>query len=377
MIKQNKSLFKNRKKGMVIVAVVLLMGVFLLSSIESKPDAVIESKARTVKTVTAKVGEISSELTVNGFSNETYTDLGYNQIQGKVEEICVKVGDRVSQGEVLFKIDQTQNIVQMELQRTELQLKITELEILLRQTGRQKNKFEVLFRGGAIAESELRTVLDEEERINNQKEQLQNQIGQLTDKIGELKKLGNVIATVDGVVTKIEMKIGSYLTEKNYIRLEKIEEPEITINVTESNLPYFEVGKTVKIVIPSKNSTYSGVVKERLPGGGTAMLYPVKISVKTTERLDGGLSVKIISKTYQNSEAILVPCQSVIKFNGESFLYVVESDKIARKRLVTVGISEAGIQEILMGVIQGEKVITSGNLNISDNEEVLVVQDEL
>ena len=55
---------------------------------------------------------------------------------------------------------------------------------------------------------------------------------------------------------------------------------------------------------------------------------------------------------------------------------VVGKDNLARERKVTVGVREGNRVQILGGVTEGEKVITSGGLGLDDKAKVTIKSEE-
>lgn len=352
--------------GALAIVFAMVGGIF--DSGKANDEVVVNKKK--VETVKVNVGGIKQFLTVVGYTQDGYVDVGYTGIQGKVQKIYVKPNSVVSKGDRLFKIDSTGSVAQFQLQLTQLELKETEMSLLLDQLRIQKEKTSKLFDAGAVSESELTAIKNQEAQLINQRNQIVEQAADTKVKIGRLEELGTALSPNDGVIEKIEMKEGAYLTEKDYVRVSKSQKPMAEFYLTEETVNYFEKGKEVSVNIPSLDLKVVGIVNEILPGGGKDYLYPVKVELQMEEKIKGGLIANLDIATYENEKAMLVPTKSVIEFNNEVFVYVLDDKSIVRKKIVKKGVSENGMTEILQGLNLGERVVSSGQLAVSDGEQV-------
>jgi HlyD family secretion protein len=86
----------------------------------------------------------------------------------------------------------------------------------------------------------------------------------------------------------------------------------------------------------------------------------VEVDIDKTDkgRLPVGASVdaEIILET--EKDVLIIPTNTVIEKEGKKFVYVVEGD-LLKKRMITSGISNWEFTQILNGLKEGERVITS------------------
>jgi membrane fusion protein (multidrug efflux system) len=76
-------------------------------------------------------------------------------------------------------------------------------------------------------------------------------------------------------------------------------------------------------------------------------------------------------------DTLLVPTSALLNSDeGGEKVMVVGKDSRARERKVTVGIREGNRVQILGGVTEGEKVVTSGGLGLDDKAKVTIKSDE-
>jgi membrane fusion protein (multidrug efflux system) len=74
---------------------------------------------------------------------------------------------------------------------------------------------------------------------------------------------------------------------------------------------------------------------------------------------------------YTNPNAIVIPVNYIQSDSKTQFVWVAEKqgDKyIAKKRTVTQGQSYNGLTEIISGVSEGDRILTSGLFNLLENQ---------
>ena len=95
------------------------------------------------------------------------------------------------------------------------------------------------------------------------------------------------------------------------------------------------------------------------------------------EKLKPGGTVRVSIRADLIKETVLVPAAALLNSDdGGEKVMVVGKDSLARERKVTVGVREGNRVQILSGVTEGEKVITSGGLGLDDKAKVMIKSEE-
>lgn len=94
-------------------------------------------------------------------------------------------------------------------------------------------------------------------------------------------------------------------------------------------------------------------------------------------KLKPGGTVQVSIRADLIKDTLLVPSAALLNSDeGGEMVLVVDKNSIAHERKVTVGIREGARAQILSGVSEGEKVITSGGLGVEDKAKVAIKSDE-
>lgn len=181
------------------------------------------------------------------------------------------------------------------------------------------------------------------------------------EKISEAKE--GIKADFNGVVTAVSVVEGATVsTGAQLVTLENLDNVEVSVQISKSDLPKISVGQQVDITINGKG--YNGEV-EKISGSatknnnGVAMVETI-IKVKNPDS-DVILGVEANNKIHaQKAENTLVLPYEYIQTDADGdYVYVVENGVVTRKN-VTIGIASSTEAQITEGLSAGEQIITSG-----------------
>jgi HlyD family secretion protein len=95
------------------------------------------------------------------------------------------------------------------------------------------------------------------------------------------------------------------------------------------------------------------------------------------EKMKPGGTVRVSIRADLIRDTLLVPSAALLNSDeGGEKVMVVDSKSIAHEHKVTIGVREGNRVQILSGVNEGEKVITSGGLGIDDKAKVTIKSEE-
>jgi HlyD family secretion protein len=95
------------------------------------------------------------------------------------------------------------------------------------------------------------------------------------------------------------------------------------------------------------------------------------------EKMKAGETVQVSIRADLIQETLLVPSAALLNSDeGGEKVMVVGKDSVAHERKVAVGIREGSRVQILGGVSEGEKVVTSGGLGLDDKAKVTIKSEE-
>jgi RND family efflux transporter MFP subunit len=157
---------------------------------------------------------------------------------------------------------------------------------------------------------------------------------------------------------------------------------DISQVVARANIPVKEAA-SIRVGRPANITGPEGV----LPGKVTVVSPAVDPNTTTVEvwvqadnpgeKMKPGATVGVSIRADLIQDTLLVPAAALLNSDeGGEKVMVVGKDNLAHERKVTVGIREGSRVQILGGVNEGEKVITSGGLGLDDKAKVTIKSDE-
>ncbi len=345
------------KKGKIIIIVIavlflLLIGYRIVTNyvIDKETD---ETVAVNVKTATAQMGSISVEAPVTAKIEAGDEVAIVPMVAGKVTSVNVKVGDKVSKGQTLFTIDDTQVRNGMAQANEALSMAATTL-----------NRMTVLYNEGAISQADY----------DSAKLQYDNAVITAQNASSTLSYY-TVTAPISGCITALSVTEGGVASQGMMGTIVDTSTLEINTTVTENLARKINVGDAVDVYISSLDKTVQGRVKtfSKIPGTGT-VTYPVTISLSGAENdLMAGMFAEVRIKSEESNQALIVPSEAVIIKNGETVVVTLK-DKLPVINVVEVGIDNGEQAEILSGIKAGDTVVVVGQQYVKEGEEVNIVE---
>ena len=334
----------------------------------------------------------------------------YSKVQGWVEKINVREGDRVKTGQVLVTLDAreaeaavAQSKASLEAAAARLkQVKATSEEAVQSQIQQSKATLE-------LAESDLkraqelldknfisRQQLDEartkynvakaayELTLNSLRQKTwENDIALAEAQVRQAKanldmtqaQLANLIilSPMNGGVTKRHVDPGTMLKDTSPIlTLMDLTEVKMVVNVIEKEFVRLQKGQPVKITVTAfLNRTFQGRITIITPALELqSRTAEIQISVPNPGYvLNPGMFGRAEILIRSDPQALLVPIQAVVTQEDKDVVFVLKDGK-AYRRLVQKGLTKDTFVEITQGLKAGEQVITAGHGFLKDGSPV-------
>jgi RND family efflux transporter MFP subunit len=280
-----------------------------------------------------------------------------NQQPGVVTAIYVKVGDKVTKGQLLA-ITETTAALEDQVKSTETQLKLATTAY-----EKQKNLWDQKI-GSEIQFLQAKTQKEVAERgLEALKKQLE---------------MTKVISPINGVVDAVNLRVGDMAAPSQLmpgIRVINNESLKVKARLADSDYGKIKAGDKVHIDFPDINkhieavvSFVSGTIDPRSRTFG----IEVKLNNEKNEYAANMIAkLKINDVVLKN--VITVPSNVVQKSVDGVYVLAATVDngaKTAHKRMVTAGDEYNGQTVIISGLNEGDKIITFGYSEVVDGQRI-------
>jgi membrane fusion protein (multidrug efflux system) len=341
-----------------IVAVIVLGGSAGDANGAEKEDDATEEKAPVpVEVIEIAAGTVAAYIsaTANLVAENDVSVL--SEVEGRVTSLSVDEGDSVRRGQVLARLEPSDE------------------EIALR-------KAQVRLANAELAYERSQDLMAKElvSRQDNDRLTVDFQIASQELAEAEWALAQTVIkAPFGGRVTLRDIQLGQHVRPGDKLFQITDFEPLIArIYLSESDIVGLEPGTLTKIQLnASPEISLTGRIRQISPIVDTAT-GTVKVTVEAMSpppeiRPGSFVSIHVVRETHEH--ALLVPREAVLRELQSSHVFVADGEA-AVKRPVTLGIEDSGRVEVLDGLELGDRVIVAGQGGLREGTRVRILGDE-
>ncbi len=360
--------------------------------------------ARAVEVDKIAYKEIKSSILASGHLLYEEQVLLSPEVIGKVSTIFVTEGQKVTKGDLLLHLDDQSyraEVAQQEAAVRQQRINIEQQQLnLANQENQLKRKVE-LHRVKMIADVQIddaRYAVDAARiELRNSRSRLE-QVEAILKQSNERLAKTNIKSPISGTITALNIKVGETavasqvsIAGSSLMTIANTSTMITEVNVDEGDIAKIVVGQEVQIHTAAYPDTpVMGKVltiplspkANPVQGQGGASLarnYNIKVQLGDTKNLTlrPGMTCRAEIFTANSGKSLALPLQAVMSNNDENtelapkknnkkekieikteyYVFINNAGK-ADKRIVTIGVSDDSLQQILTGVKEGEVVIT-------------------
>ncbi len=272
-------------------------------------------------------------------------------VPARINRILVDVGDKVSKGQLLVEMDNTQ-LFQAQVQLENLKTELARLDTLLK--------------AGAVTQQSY--------------DQLKTQYEVAKSNIDNLSTHTQVRSTLNGVITARYFSDGEMFTgtpspagKPAIVSVNQVQPVKIIVGVSERFLNEVKTGQNAEITTDVfKDRSFTGRINRIFPTIDRATgTFRVEIVIENKdEALRPGMFVRVLLELGEH-EALMVPSMAVLKQAGsnERYVFVLENN-VAQRITVEQGRKFNDKVEILSGLKEGQTLVVSGQHKLIQGSEV-------
>ena len=313
------------------------------------PPAVIVEAARV------SLVRLPQSLSAVGSLRSDETVIVRPEVAGRVSEILFREGERVRQGQVLVKLDDSVQRADLDKAHANLTLMRTKFERsndLIKQgflstqaRDEAENQFKV-----AAAEAEL----------------MQARIAKTT-----------IRAPFSGTIGLRQVSVGDYVKEgQDLVNLESLDPLKVDFQVPELAHTQVRDGQTLQLTVDAlPDRTYDGrviAINPLIDAAGRSIMIRAQVPNRDG-KLRPGMFARVRLFTSEARDSAMVPEESIFPVGEEKYVYKVVEDKAVRQKVDT-GQRRDGRVEIVSGLGAGDVVVTAGQLKIRDGAAVRLAE---
>lgn len=349
-----------RQKRMLSIGALCLSASILLVGCGKEQNAQKKESSVTVKEMAVGMTAASGDYNYSGtVEEENATSLSFT-LGGTITSLKVKVGDRVSKGQLIATVDpaSVKNAHAMALATKQ-------------QAEDAYQRMKQLHDKGSLPDIKWVEV----------QSQLQQAVS--AEKIAR-KNLSdcNLYAPSSGVVSEKYAEVGQNAAPGiPIIKLVTTQVMNVKVSIPETEVAQIRTGQHADILVSAlQDKHYAGhVIEKGVVADPISRSYNIKVRIDGSDRalLPGMVTKVSIGKASSETAAIILPSRLLQLGDDNSYFVWVDEGGKAMRRTVVCGEFTANGVTIIRGLSQGDKVITEGQQKVCNGCNVKVATHSL
>lgn len=307
-----------------------------------------------VEAIQAKTGTILRRVSTVGTLTAIQSVVLKPEESGKIAKIYFKEGQKVKEGEPLFKIEDA--LFRAKVKEAEAKLAQTKEEYSRAIKLLEKNFGTVAQRDKTLADMQM-----SEANLDEAKVHLENTV---------------VKAPFSGVIGLSLVSVGATVSPSvDLATVVDLDPINVDFSIPESYLPFVHEGDIVDVTVADIDilpveATIKAISPEISPDTRQVVLRAQMPNTELIYRPGFFARVLVLAGTIDN--AVLIPTTAIEREGDEEYVLLVV-DNVSVRSPVSTGTQEGNEIEITHGVKEGDLVITAGGFRAQDGTEVTVV----
>lgn len=361
----------------IIIAILLLLaaiaGAFYFFSFNNTEEEPVEevNQAQTVTVITPKIQPVTSTINATGsLAARNEVPIGVTGEGGLVSRVYVDAGDWVKAGQTLVSIERSVQNQQLEAQLSQIDIARADLKLAQNELERA----EQLIDRGFISKADVDRRVATRDSARARVRAAQALANELRARAARL----DIRAPSSGYILERNVEKGQTVSQgnTNLFRMAQNGQLELRALLSEVDLAAIKVGEAATIVPVGSEQEFEGniwaispTINPQTRQGMARIAVPFNSSLRP-----GGFASVTIKAGTQN--APILPTSAVQNDGTKSFVYIVDKDNKAQKRIITVGSVTANGLIITSGLNSDEKIVLRAGGFLSEGVSVNPVVEE-
>jgi RND family efflux transporter MFP subunit len=346
----------NKRTLTIAIIALVLVGLTVMKLLSNK--SAVEKKiyihdmeaAVLVEDVSPQMHTFESAFSFLGTFEPVRQNTIGSDAQGKIIRLSIEEGDRVTQGQVIAKIDDEM-----------LQLQLENAEVSLEGQKNDDNRYSNLAKDNAVSGMQIEKTKLGVRSAEIQKKQIQKQL-----------RSTNITAPFSGVITKKLVDLGSVIGAGSPLfEITDISSLKLTVNVPERDILKFKLNQIVQAKVDIYNNRlFEGKVSNISVVADKSHNFKVQITVKNSQQeLLSGMYASVSLLNNQSVTALAIPRKALVGSLKNPQVYVIKNGK-AILTSFNAGTSDGEFIEVVNGLSNTDRIVVKGQVNLQDKSNV-------
>jgi RND family efflux transporter MFP subunit len=351
--------------GTVVVIVTAVTATFVGCSSARETVSAAPETVSKVAVIAAQSAKIPDLVEAVGTLRASQTSPLAAQMMGNLVEIRVHEGDLVRRGQILAVIDEGQPRAALDRATaadlaSQQQIAAADSELTLAEA--TFKRYQTLYEKKSVSPQEFDEVKARYQTAQARRDMARSGQAQAKAALQQAHTaLGytHILAPFDGIVTERKIDVGTLASPgMPILTIEDQRRFRLEASVNESDVQFVRLGQAVPVFVDALgDQELKGKVVEIVPAADAASRsFVVKVEMPIERALRSGLFGRARFARGERS-ALLIPRSAVVERGQLQGIYVLDLNRIAGLRYITLGKLSAGQVEVLAGLQVGEMLI--------------------
>lgn len=357
-----------------IITLLSLVTVLLVSCGKEKKEVANNEPAIPVKVSGIAADNNSGFVSASGKIEAENSANVSTRMMGYVTKVNVKVGQKVSAGQLLVRINNTD----LQAKKAQVEASILQATAAYNNAKKDFDRFTALFNQQSASQKELDDITSRYEMAKAGLEGAK----QMRNEVMAQFSYSNITAPFSGEVTNTFVKEGDMANPgMPLLSIEGASHLQVMAMVSESDITSIQNGMSVKVLVKSSNQELSGkVIEVSGSAKNTGGQYLVKINLNNSNtKVLSGMFVNVQfplankrQTTTALSDKVVVPESALIHQGQLTGIYTIGNKDIAILRWLRIGKNYGNQVEVLSGLSANEQYIVSAEGKLYNGAKIRV-----
>jgi len=337
----------------------------------------------TVEIAAVKRSNMSETMTVVGNLIGAATVEAVPKVGGRLDTVTVRLGDRVTRGQTIAKVEDREIVEQVRQAQASFDVSAAtirqrEADLKLAQTNLDRSKN--LFERQLIPKQTYDDTDARYQAAAAQVDLAKAQYAQAQARLDELKiNLSNteITSPVSGFVAKRALDPGAWVTpNSSFISVVDIGIVRLVANIIEKDLRRINSGMKAAVTVDAfPGEKFEGHIAHVAPVLDPATrTAPIEVEIENPQfRLKPGMYATVTFTVEHKENVLTVPTNSIVDVNGKKGVFLADEKNVAKFHPVSVGMMETQQVEVVQGLDEGTKVITTGAAALREGDRIVLL----
>jgi membrane fusion protein (multidrug efflux system) len=348
-----------------LLAIILIAaGIYKITSNKKKNQAETAIVAQKNADISVNITEAKYEHITNDYSSNgtfaPYQELAFpSEISGRIVRVLVDDGSYVRVGQTVATI-----------KKDKLEVDNSNANAAYQNAVVDNQRYENAFKTGGVTKQQVDL---SRLQVKNAKAQLQ----QANLRIGDT----NVRATISGIINKRLIEPGSVVSPGTVMfEIVNVSRLKLKVNVNESQVASMKLGDEIEVkasVYP--DAVFKGRISFIAPLADASLNFPVEIEISNNSenQLRAGMYGTAVFNSKESGTAhsmLVLPKDAFVNGVSSNQVFIVNGDNTVKLTKLVIGRIFGDQVEVLSGIKEGQKVVTTGQINLVDGAKIKIVK---